>query len=280
MEVLALIPARGGSKSIPRKNMLVVAGKPLLAHSIAHAQAANCVTRIIVSTDDDEIAQVAWEYRAEVLMRPAEFAKDDSPDLDVFYHALKTLLKADYLPQAVVHLRPTMPLRREGDIDKAVALLLADPNADSVRSVSAAKQSPYKMWSAGPNGYIYPAYDDDLVGAALMKRLGSSKPAYVYCGEQHSMPRQMLRQFLRQNGYIDVIRPRTILDKYAMAGDNVIPFMVEGLPTDIDYLSDVPALEAAMREAQGHIVSGTGTVRFDRGLHLETNGGDKIEWAV
>lgn len=254
MEILALIPARGGSKSIPRKNLLTVAGKPLLAHSIAHAQASKCVTRIIVSTDDAEIADAAREYGAEVLNRPAEYARDDSPDLDVFYHALRTLLKQDYLPQAVVHLRPTMPLRREGDIDRALGLLLADPHADSVRSVSAVKESPYKMWSAGPGGYISPIFNDDMLHTVLMAKLGTThgKPAYIpWHGEQHSQPRQLLRQFLRQNGYIDVIRPRTILDKYAMAGDNVIPFVIEGLPGDIDYLGDVAAIEAALREQGG-----------------------------
>jgi CMP-N,N'-diacetyllegionaminic acid synthase len=253
MEILALIPARGGSKSLPRKNLLPVAGKPLLAHSIAHAQASKCVTRVIVSTDDDEIARVAWSYESEVLMRPAEFATDTACDLDVFHHALTALLEQNYLPQLVVHLRPTMPYRREGDIDKAIALMLADPQADSLRSVSRAKQSPYKMWVGPTGGYITPFYNDDDGDALLRAKMGNSngKPSYIkWFGEQHSMPRQLLRQFLHQNGYIDVIRPNTILRKMKMAGEKVLPFMVEGLPDDIDYLGDVAALEAAMGQKQ------------------------------
>jgi CMP-N,N'-diacetyllegionaminic acid synthase len=253
VEILALIPARGGSKSIHRKNLLPVAGKPLLAHSIAHAQASKGVTRVIVSTDDDEIARVAWSYESEVLMRPAEFATDTACDLDVFYHALTSLLEQNYLPQLVVHLRPTMPYRREGDIDKAIALLQADPDADSLRSVSKAKQSPYKMWVGPTGGYITPFYNDDDGDALLRAKMGNSngKPSYIkWFGEQHSMPRQLLRQFLHQNGYIDVIRPNTILRKMKMAGDKVLPFMVEGLPDDIDYLGDVAALEAAMGQKQ------------------------------
>lgn len=250
MEILALIPARGGSKSIPNKNLLNVAGLPLVAHSINHAKASECVTRIIVSTDSDEIAQVAWHYGAEVMPRPAQYATDTSPDIETFYYTLRELLKVDYMPSLVVHLRPTMPYRRAGDIDKAVSMMLADPNADSLRSVSRAKQSPYKMWNGPTNGYITPAYNDDLVGAALMKRLGSSKPAYVYCGEQHSVPRQTLPQFYHQNGYIDVIRARTILQQQKMAGDKVLPFVVEGLPDDIDHLADVAKVEAAMQAAE------------------------------
>ena len=91
-EILALIPARGGSKSIPRKNLLFLNGLPLIAYSIAHALGSRHVTRTIVSTDDEKIARVAREFGAEVpFMRPAEFAGDDSPDLDVFRHALTAL---------------------------------------------------------------------------------------------------------------------------------------------------------------------------------------------
>src|SRR5439155_7193608 len=91
-EVLALIPARGGSKGIPRKNIKVVAGKPLIAYSIEQALASRLITRTIVSTDDPEIAQVAREFGAKVpFMRPGEFAQDLSPDIDVFRHALKWL---------------------------------------------------------------------------------------------------------------------------------------------------------------------------------------------
>src|SRR5262245_15308585 len=92
LEVLALIPARGGSKGIPRKNLLPLAGKPLIAFSIEQARASRLITRTIVSTDDDEIAAEASRYGAEVpFMRPAEFARDSSTDHEVFRHALEWL---------------------------------------------------------------------------------------------------------------------------------------------------------------------------------------------
>src|SRR5512145_3318540 len=115
-EVLAIIPARGGSKGIPRKNIRNFAGWPLIAWSIAAAQQAESVTRLLVSTDDEEIAAVARQYGAETpFLRPAEFAQDATTDLPVFEHALKWLAEHEnYRPDVVVQLRPTSPIRPRG----------------------------------------------------------------------------------------------------------------------------------------------------------------------
>lgn len=206
----------------------MLAGKPLIAYSIEHAQHAKSVTRIIVSTDDAEIRRVALDYGAEVIDRPAEYAQDTSPDIDTFYHALNHLRNENYTPELVVHLRPTMPIRLEGDIDKAVAMLAADENADSLRSVARAKQSIFKMWWCNHEHYMTPVYQ--------------YQPT-----EMHSQPRQVLPQFYHQTGYIDVIRARTILECRQMAGIIVIPFYSPELPTDLDYLEDLPALEAMLK---------------------------------
>src|SRR2546429_2557815 len=102
--VLALIPARGGSKGIPRKNVMVLAGKPLIAYAIEQARISRRITRVLVSTDDEEIAEVARRYGAEVpFIRPAEYAEDLSPDIDVFRHALQWLPgRAGSRPQLVL----------------------------------------------------------------------------------------------------------------------------------------------------------------------------------
>jgi CMP-N-acetylneuraminic acid synthetase len=135
MPLLTLIPARGGSKSIPRKNLKPLGGHPLIAWSIAAALQAECKPRVIVSTDDEEIATVAREYGAEVpFMRPAELAQDRTLDLPVFQHALGWLEeKEGYLPGIVIQLRPTSPFRPAGMIDEAVRILRAHPEATSVR---------------------------------------------------------------------------------------------------------------------------------------------------
>jgi N-acylneuraminate cytidylyltransferase len=233
--VLALIPARGGSKGIPRKNVVEIAGKPLIAWSIQQALDAASITRVIVSTDDDEIADVALQWGAEVpFRRPAEFAGDLSPDLDVMRHALAYLAREeDYAPEMVVHLRPTGPVRRVADLDAAVALLAGRPDADAVRSVSVAHQTPYKMWRILADGMMEPLLE---------------VPGLPDC---QSRPRQMLPQVHWQNGYVDVFRPRA-LEHDSMWGERVLPFVVETRLLDLDYPEDLAPVEVELlRLARG-----------------------------
>jgi YrbI family 3-deoxy-D-manno-octulosonate 8-phosphate phosphatase len=133
MHILAIIPARGGSKGIPRKNVRLVGGIPLVAHSIRHAREASCVTRVVVSTDDAEIAAVSQEFGAEVVMRPATIAGDTASSESALLHVLETLAEGGYMPDLVVFLQATSPVRDPGDIDRAVATLLAE-DADSLFS--------------------------------------------------------------------------------------------------------------------------------------------------
>lgn len=228
-EVLALIPARGGSKSIPRKNLITIAGKPLIAYSIEHARASRHITRVIVSTDDEEIADTARHYGAEVpFMRPAEFAEDDSTDLDVFRHALITLRETEqYSCECVVHLRPTGPVRSVARIDEAIELLRAHPEADSLRSVTWPDQTPYKMWRER-DGYLEP----------LLQIAGTPEP---YC-----QPRQRLPEVFWQNGYVDIVRPRAILDLGLMCGHRILPFVMHEPVLELDYPENIPAIEAAL----------------------------------
>jgi CMP-N,N'-diacetyllegionaminic acid synthase len=228
-QVLALIPARGGSKGIPRKNVMVVAGKPLIAHSIALALASACITRTIVSTDDEEIAAVAVAHGADVpFRRPPELAGDLSSDLDVFRHALAWLRDREgYRCDLVVHLRPTAPARRVEVVDLAIRTLLAHPDADSLRSVSLPKQTPYKMWR--------------IVGEHLEPLL--SVPGLE---EAHSRPRQELPDVYWQNGYVDIVRPDVVLERGRMAGARVLPFIIDEPVPDCDYPEDLPRLEAAL----------------------------------
>lgn len=133
-EVIAIIPARGGSKGIPQKNIAEVAGAPLVAHSVAHARDAGAVDRVFVSTDDDKIAEIATSYGAEIIHRPADLGSDQASSESALHHALD-----DYVdrhgrePDLVVFLQATSPLRRPDDIDRAVAQL-RDRDADSLLS--------------------------------------------------------------------------------------------------------------------------------------------------
>lgn len=231
--ILALIPARGGSKGIPRKNLLMVAGRPLIAYSILQALASKRINRVIVSTDDDEIADVARQYGAEVpFVRPAEYAQDSSPDIDVFRHALNWLNDNEgHKPDLMVHLRPPGPVRSVELIDQAIDLLMAHPEADAVRSVSLAIQTPYKMWRI-EDGHLVPVLRVDGVR------------------DCQSLPRQSLPSVYWQNGYVDVIRPRAVLEKNSMWGDCAIPFVISETLFEIDYPEDIPAIEDVLKRLE------------------------------
>jgi N-acylneuraminate cytidylyltransferase len=209
--------------------LLKVAGKPLIAYSIRHALACSGITRVIVSTDDREIAEVALEYGAEVpFYRPAEFAGDLATDLDVFRHALEWLGEEEgYAPELVVHLRPTGPVRDTALIERAIALMLRHREADALRSVGLAEQTPYKMWK------IEDCYLRPLAPLAEFP-------------EAHSMPRQKLPAAYWQNGYVDIVRPRAVLELDSMVGRVVLPFVVEGKIHELDYPDQIPALEQAV----------------------------------
>ncbi len=221
--VLAIIPARGGSKSIPRKNILDFAGHPLLAYSIAAGLQAETVTRVIVSTDDEEIAGIARRYGAEVpFLRPLEHAQDATPDLPVFVHALEWLAKHEhYSPDLVIQLRPTTPVRPPNCVDDAVRILAGHPEADSVRGVVPSGQNPYKMWQIDEQGALQP----------LINVPGLAEP--------YNAPRQHLPSTYWQTGHIDVIRPATILEKHSMSGEVILPLVLDPRYTvDIDTQRD------------------------------------------
>jgi YrbI family 3-deoxy-D-manno-octulosonate 8-phosphate phosphatase len=222
-EILAIIPARGGSKGILRKNIRPFSGYPLIAWSIAAAKQSASVTRVIVSTDDEEIAAVARQFDAETpFLRPAEFAQDNSTDLPLFEHALKWLDEHEgYRPDVIVQLRPTSPIRPRGLVDKAIELLLTHPNADSVRGVVPAGQNPHKMWRL---------MDEHSPMKNLLDVEGVDEP--------YNAPRQILPPIYWQTGHIDAIRTATILNG-SMSGKNIYPLVIDPRFTvDIDNLQD------------------------------------------
>jgi len=223
-EVLAIIPARGGSKSIPRKNIIDFADYPLIAYSISAGLTAETVTRVIVSTDDPEIAEISRSYGAETpFTRPEEHARDQTPDLPVFQHALEWLAaNEDYQPDIVVQLRPTSPFRRVWHIDQAVLRLIERPEADAVRAVCIPFQNPFKMWRISTDGFMQPIGLD--LGVAP---------------EPYNKPRQALPEIYWQTGYVDAAWADTILLKNSMTGDHILPLIIDPSEwVDIDSSDD------------------------------------------
>jgi len=233
-EVLGVIQARGGSKGMPGKNLLPLGDFPLIAWTVASALAAKNITRLIISTDSSEIAEVAKCFGAEVpFLRPAALATDDALDFPLFDHALRTLANNEaYIPDVVVQLRPTTPLRPRGLLDKAIDMMLTDPITDCVRGVTEPSESPFKMWKI-PSRSPY-----------MVPLLQGESP------ESYNMPRQKLPPVYWQTGHVDVIRPRTIIEHKSMTGEHIRPVIVDQrYCVDIDTPRDLEL--AAWRLVQG-----------------------------
>ncbi len=187
---------------------------------------------MILSTDDEEIAEVGRAYGAEApFIRPAELAEDDTPDFPLFDHAVNWLAEHEgYTPQVVVQLRPTTPLRPRGMLDEAVRTLLADPQADCVRGVTIPKQTPYKMWRDGQDGTLLPLMETSFA-------------------EPYNMPRQKLPAAYWQTGHVDAIRTTTITEKRSLTGTRVRRIMIDvNYCVDIDTLVDFDLAERAMEQ--------------------------------
>ncbi len=206
-KIIALIPARGGSKSIPKKNIVDLGGFPLIAYSIAAAKLSNIISRIIVSTDSEEIAEVARKYGAEVpFMRPAEFATDTAGDYGVFKHALEWLKENEnYEPEYLVHLRPTTPLRDPELVDRGIEEILTHPEATSLRSGYELRESPHKCFVI-ENGFFTGLFPED------------KRPDYT------NLPRQAFPKVYQPDGYVDVVKRKTIMEDGIFHGPKILAF--------------------------------------------------------
>ncbi len=231
--MLAVVPARGGSKGIPRKNVRLLAGKPVLAYAVETGLAARLVDRVVCSTDDAEIAEVARTFGADVpFLRPADLAQDDTEDWPVFAHALRWLEAHEgWVPEIVVNLRPTSPFRRVEHVDGAIDLLLRS-GADSVKSISLARQHPHKMWTlrGAQSGPMEP-----FVKTAFRLERGPD------------VPRAQLEPVYWQNGIVDVTRRSVILDRGVMIGSNVAGLVTDAADAvDLDTPLDFTFAEVLM----------------------------------
>lgn len=229
MNVLAIIPARSGSKSVKDKNIRLMNGKPMLAYSIEHALSSERINRVIVSTDSEKYAQIAKKYGAEVpFLRPEEISGDKSLDIEVFEHALKFLKDTEgYEADIVVQLRPTYPIRNVKDIDNMVDILINNRSVDSVRCIAAANEVAYKMWFLKEDGMLEPILKD--------------------IPEAYNMPRQELPKIYYQNACIDVTRPEVILEKHSMSGERIQGYLMEH-NFDIDTEEEFQRAEAYLRD--------------------------------
>ncbi|XZG70801.1 acylneuraminate cytidylyltransferase family protein [Chitinibacteraceae bacterium HSL-7] len=227
---LALIPARAGSKRLPNKNLLPVAGRPLIAWTIAAALDSGCFERVVVSTDSAELAEVALAAGAEVpFMRPEALASDTASSMDVIFHALDQLAAAGDLPALTALLQPTSPLRNADDIRAAFARLQGS-GGDSVVSVSEVEHSP--LWSN-----TLPA-DGSLAAFLRPEVLGKRS--------------QDLPQYYRLNGAIYLARTRVLQARGSFFGPGSFACVMPAeRAIDIDHRTDLLLADLLLREACG-----------------------------
>lgn len=228
MQILGVIPARGGSKGIPKKNITSVGGKPLIAWRIESARAAQ-ISRVIVSTDDPAIAEVARAYGADVpFMRPAALAADDTPGTAPILHAVEWLGNHEgYQPDYVVTLQPTSPLCSTADLDAALELALSR-GAEAVISVTPAVDHPY--W---------------------MKRIGEQGELADFAPGQSVTRRQDLPPVYTLNGAIYITRADVLRERKSLYGAQTLAYvMPPERSLDIDTLFDLRLVDLLLRDAR------------------------------
>jgi CMP-N-acetylneuraminic acid synthetase len=237
--VLAVIPARGGSKGVPRKNIRPFCGKPLIAWTIEEAKKTRHPIRIVVSTDDPEIAQVAKQYTAEApFLRPAGISGDLATDVEFLLHALNFFqARESYQPEIILRLPPTSPLRTADDIDRGIAMLLDTPDADAVRPIIESPKHPYKSWQLSADGkWLKPFLSKEITGV----------------DEPHNMPRQVFPKAYIHTGAMDVVRLRTIREMRSTQGRNLAYFFMDPQNSiNIDHQLDFEFAEYLMKKRQG-----------------------------
>ena len=225
---MAVIPARGGSKGLPRKNVRTLLGRPLIAHIIDTAHACQSLDRVIVSTEDDEIAQAARDCGADVpFVRPAELSQDDTPWVPVLQHALRAMSEIhDYHADAIVTLQTTTPTLESKWIDRCVEAYL-EGEWDSVVTVCEDTRN-YKVWKGEPDGSFTPQFD-----------LARPNRQYVDKG-------------YRENGYVYLSSREVLLEENRLTGDRTRVVVMDNEDSlDIHDEADLVIAEALMKWREG-----------------------------
>ena len=220
-KIIALIPARGGSKGVPKKNVKLLNGKPLIQYAIETSLGSKVIDRTIVSTDNEEISDLSKFAGAEVpFMRPNKLAKDEVYDYPVVKHAIDYLINEEcYDFDIVVYLRPTLPLRSSSEIDRVIDILINNNKADSIRTTRPAIYPPYWMKKIDDEGYLHP-YNSHVENFVYNRR--QDLPKVVIC-----------------DGYVDAARVKSILKLRQFPPGEILSYYRENIPfIDIDTKED------------------------------------------
>ena len=223
---LGIIPARGGSKGIPRKNIRDLAGKPLIAWTIEETAKSQYLDRCVISTDDTEIADIARKYGGDVpFMRPAELAQDGTPSIDVVLHVVNEIPGYDY----VVLLQPTSPLRTANDIDDGIMFCLSH-GAESCVGIVEATESPYWMYNLDKENKM---------------------SAIISLSEEKKYQRQKLPKAYSLNGALYIDHVRFLREKRTLVAENTIGYIMSREKScDIDDMVDFEIAEMLLNKTK------------------------------
>lgn len=225
MMIYSIIPARGGSKGIPKKNIKLLNGKPLIAYSIRASKQSQLIKRTIVSTDSEEIAGIAKSFGAEVpFLRPSHLAGDKSTDYEFVAHALNWFKQNEgEIPDYLVHLRPTTPLREIDVVDEAIRKIISKPHSTALRSVQEMSESAYKCFETH-DGFL------KTICTGFFE-LDAANNA-----------RQKFPRTYQANGYVDVLKSAFLIQNKKIHGDKVIAYITPKV-VEVDAIEDFEILE-------------------------------------
>jgi CMP-N,N'-diacetyllegionaminic acid synthase len=235
--IIALIPARSGSKRVADKNIRPLAGHPVIAYTIAAAKQSGIFSAIVVSTDSEDYADVARKYGAEVpFLRPVEISGDVSPDIEWVDFTLKRLKEMGREYDCFSILRPTSPFRLPETIQRAWKEFLAEEGVDSLRAVEKCREHPGKMW---------------VIRGRRMVPLLPISPAEL---PWHSTPYQALPEVYAQNASLEIAYSRLVFEGRTIAGEVVMPFLTQGYEGfDVNRLYDWQLAEELVRTGQAKL---------------------------
>ena len=230
--IIAIIPARSGSKSIKDKNIKLLSGHPLIAYSIIAAKLSKKIERVIVSTDSEEYGDIAKKYGAEEpFIRPDTYSKDNSTDRDFFIHAIDWFKEYENtIPEYWVHLRPTTPLRVPEKIDEAIDVILNDDTATSLRSGHKAPESPLK-WFVKEDKYFKGLIEN----------------------EEYNLPKESFEDIYIPDGYVDIVKTSYLLNNEKTHGENIISFE-SPVCTEIDSIEEFNYIEYQIQNSENSLL--------------------------
>ena len=230
--IIGIIPARGGSKSLPRKNLQDLLGVPLIAFSIQSALESKFLDCVYVSSDDPEILDISKSFGAQIIQRPKEISGDLSRDNELLEHAIESHFLNLDASSLIAFLRPSHPLRNPQTIDRAVEIYQSSKGFDSLRSMKETSEIPFKMWMIDENGHAVKVTDNQK----------------IHVSDPTNAPRQLLPKTYYQDGYIEVFPFKTVKTFKNTAGNTVLPFIIDEFSHDIDTIGDLDIINERLNK--------------------------------